>query len=92
MTGGFWVLSHFSKYVPRGSRALTLERTSATPRNIFSLSFVSETATSKNYAVQLMNDRQDVVTVTIEFGGYTTTLTLPPVSMATALFNVTRQA
>ena len=89
-TACFYVLSHFSKYLPRGTRRIATNRTTATPKNLYSIGFVNSPngSLTTDVIVQLMNDRQDAVNVTIWYNNFTTVVSMPPVSMVTVTFSV----
>jgi glucosylceramidase len=88
-TACFYVLSHFSKFLRRGTRRIAINRTLALPPNVYTLAFVSTSKIGqKEYIVQLMNDRQDAVNVTLWFSNFTTVVPLPAVSIMTVTFSV----
>mmetsp|Transcript_2006 Transcript_2006/g.3118 ORF Transcript_2006/g.3118 Transcript_2006/m.3118 type:complete len:275 (+) Transcript_2006:785-1609(+) len=83
LTGAYYALAHFGRYVLRGS--VRIGAKSTTSVNVHFAAFVD--SDEQRVIVQLVNDSQEKNTVILEFGDFTSTsLTLTPISITTLRF------
>mmetsp|Transcript_16408 Transcript_16408/g.52185 ORF Transcript_16408/g.52185 Transcript_16408/m.52185 type:complete len:517 (-) Transcript_16408:84-1634(-) len=84
LTGAYYALAHFSKFVPAGWRRVRTVRGEDLPVNVHEAAFADPGGSGM--VLQLMNDQEVETTVTVVVGDAAATLKLPPVALVTAVW------
>lgn len=85
LTGCYFAMAHFGKYIPVGSKRMSLYSGDDVSSQVSAVAFFEEKI--KEVTIVLMNDDLVEYTLDIVIGNYATTVLLTPISFTTLKFN-----
>ncbi len=86
LTGAYYAMSHFSKYIPIGSRRIQASHSHGVSQRVSSVAFHDHE--SGTVVVVLMNDDTHAAHFTIALHDYFVSVSMPPISFTTLQFSM----
>lgn len=83
LTGAYYTFAHFGRFVEPGMRRVGHQRSDGLPSNVYFVAFASNDST---FVLEFANNRNTSTDVVVAFDAFTTTVTLPPISLVTVVF------